>query len=133
MLPCDMCREHFGAAVRALHLPVPFPGSIRTPREAVRRMLWQTHAGTGGTLPESDLSATYGYGGDRGAVVAEVRRLLSEVAGAFRAENVLDRFRVGHLEAWVRAVTRLANHLFYPEIRRTDGGSGRAGRARKRM
>jgi hypothetical protein len=49
-------------------------------------------------------------------VVAEVRRLLDEVAGAFRAENVLDRFRVGHLEAWVRAVGSLTGLLAIPEI-----------------
>jgi hypothetical protein len=129
MLPCDMCREHFGVAVRGLHLPLPMPGSTRTPREAVRRMLWQTHSATGGVLPEEELAAVYGYGGDRGAVVAEVRRLLNEVAGAFRAENVLDRFRVGHLEAWVRAVTRLADLLLHPQL---VGGS-LTGRTRKRM
>jgi len=114
MLPCDLCREHFIGAIRSLRLPGPETG--KSPREAVRHMLWGTHAARGGTLPEEGLTAEYGYGGDRGAVVSEVRRLVDEVGGAFRREHVLDRFRTGHLEAWVRAVGQLAGLLANPEM-----------------
>ncbi len=123
MLPCDVCREHFLEAIRGLRLPGPETG--RTPREAVRHMLWATHAARGGALPETALGAEYGYSGDRGAVVAEIRRLVDEVAGSFRRENVLDRFRVGHLEAWVRAVLALTGLVANPEI---VGGVRRRGR-----
>jgi hypothetical protein len=121
MLPCEMCRTHFLAASRALHLPVVG----RSPREGLRHMLWATHAGTGGGLPESALGEVYSYGGDRGAVVGEVRRLVAEVAGRFRAEGVLDRFRVGHLEAWVRAVGVLSGLLAIPGAPSGTRGSGR--------
>lgn len=116
MLPCDLCRTHFLGAIRGLRLPGPETG--RAPRDAVRHMLWATHASSrdGVCLPEAGLSEEYGYGGVRGAVVAEVRRLLDEVVGAFRAVNVLDRFRVGHLEAWVRAVGSLTGLLAIPEM-----------------
>lgn len=125
MLPCDMCREHFIGAIRGLRMPGPETG--RTPREAIRHMLWSTHAASQGgtTLPESELTAAYGYGGDRGAVVTEVRRLVDEVAVSFRAGHVLDRFRVGHLEAWTRAVGSLAGLLANPEL---IGGVRRRGR-----
>lgn len=112
ILPCDVCREHFTVAVRGLRLP-----SLGTaPRSALRRMLWSTHRGVGGDLPENELSSLYGYGGDRSAVVAEVRRLVAEVVGAFRTDNVLDRFRVGHLSTWEGAIMRLAGLLSVPEL-----------------
>lgn len=125
MLPCDMCREHFMVAIRGLRLPGPETG--RAPRDALRHMLWATHAASrsGVALPEAGLTTEYGYGGDRGAVVTEVRRLVDEVAGAFRAGNVLDRFRTGHLEAWVRAINGLAALLANPEL---VGGMRRRGR-----
>lgn len=122
MLPCDVCREHFTMAVRGLRMPGPGGGA---PRLALRRMLWSTHRGVGGELPESELTAFYGYGGDRGAVVAEVRRLVVEVVGAFRAGNVLDRFRVGHLAAWESAVGRLAGLLAVPEMVMVSSGRRR--------
>jgi hypothetical protein len=123
MLPCDMCREHFQVAVRGLR--IPGPAGSQTPRDAVRRMLWATHAGTGGGLPEAGLSAEYGYGGDRGAVVTEVRRLVEEICSLFRAGNVLDRFRAVHLEPWARAVRQLAALLATPEIVAVVGGRRR--------
>ena len=126
MLPCDLCREHFMRAIRSLRLPGLETG--RTPREAVRHMLWATHSASrsgGAGLIEAELTAEYGYGGDRGAVVAEVRRLMDEVAGSFRREHVLDRFRIGHLEAWVRATGNLAGLLANPEMVGGVGGRRR--------
>ena len=126
MLPCEMCRTHFLAASNGVRLSVVG----RAPREGLRHMLWATHASTGGGLPEAQLGGVYGYGGDRGAVVAEARRLVAEVAGRFRAEGVLDRFRVGHLEAWVRAVGVLSGLLSVPEMPSSGSGRRRTGRTR---
>jgi hypothetical protein len=58
-------------------------------------------------------------------VVAEVRRLVAEVVSAFRAGNVLDRFRVGHLAAWEGAVGRLAGLLIVPELVAVPSGRRR--------
>jgi hypothetical protein len=113
MLPCDVCRAHFQEAIRNLRLPGPT--APLPPRSAVRHMLWFQHASTGGALPETDLTAEYGYGGDRGSVVTEVQRLVGEVSTAFREGHVLDRFRMPHLEPWARAVRQLANLLAVPE------------------
>jgi hypothetical protein len=113
MLPCDMCRAHFQETIRVLR--IPGPTAIQTPRDAVRHMLWANHASRGGALPETELSAEYGYGGDRGAIVTEVRRLVDEVCASFRLSNVLDRFRFPYLEPWARAVRQLAALLAVPE------------------
>ena len=115
MLPCDVCREHFTVAGRGVRIVTGV-----APRAVLRHMLWATHAATrgdsgeSGNLPEPELSAVYGYGGDRGAVVTEIRRLVTEVCGTFRSANVLDRFRVGHLAAWEHAVGRLVSLLSTP-------------------
>lgn len=127
ILPCDMCREHFVAAMR----------SERLTAGSVRHMLWAAHAGSrlddmvGVVLPESELSAVYGYGGDRSAVFGEVGRLLTEVVDAFRSQNVLDRFRIGHLVDWERVVRRLARELLLP-VSVTPPPPSRGGRGRGR-
>lgn len=123
MLPCDVCRGHFTVAGRGVRIVTGV-----APRAVLRHMLWATHASSreGGSLdfPESELSAVYSYGGDRAAVIAEVRRLVTEVCSTFRSANVLDRFRVGHLADWERAVERLVGLLAVPEMT----VSGRRGR-----
>ena len=128
ILPCDMCREHFVAAMR----------SERITAGSVRHMLWSAHTGSRqaehaeGNLPESELSAVYGYGGDRGSVAAEVGRLVTEIVDAFRSQHVLDRFRIGHLVDWERAVRRLARDLLLPVPSVPSGPASSRGRGRGR-
>jgi len=109
LLPCEVCRRHFAAASAAIALPV-----LGDCRGRVRHGLWAAHAATGGTLPEDGLTAEYGAGGDREAVFATVSGLVSEIGTAFRAENVLGRFRAGALPDWERAVGALVVLLRLP-------------------
>jgi hypothetical protein len=124
VLPCEMCRRHFQAAVRGFRLQSGAP---------LRHMLWATHAASragGDNLPEAELSAVYGYGGDRGAVVTEVLRLVAEVVGAFRGA----RLQLAFLAEWERVAGRLARSLLLPPPPPapviSSRARGRPGRAR---
>lgn len=98
ILPCEVCRDHFATVMRTVRVPT-----------GLRHGLWAAHAGTGGALPESDLSSVYG-----GATGDTILVLMNEVASEFRRANVLDRFRVGYLLEWERAVTGLLRLLREP-------------------
>jgi hypothetical protein len=100
ILPCAICRDHFASAMRLVRVPT-----------GIRHGLWATHAAIGGatTMPESELSDVYG-----GATCESVLALMSEVVGEFRRANVLDRFRVGYLLEWERAVSGLLRLLREP-------------------
>jgi hypothetical protein len=124
VLPCEMCRGHFQEAVRGFRLQSGAP---------LRHMLWATHAASraGDNLPEAELSAVYGYGGNRSAVVAEVLRLVAEVVGAFRGA----RLQLAFLADWERVAGRLARSLLLSPPPPTPmpssaGRRGRPGRAR---
>lgn len=127
LLPCEICRRHFAAASAAIALPVLGDCRVR-----LRRGLWEAHAAVGGALPEEGLAAEYGCGGDREAVFGVVRDLVAEIGAAFRAENVLGRFRGGALVDWERAVGAVVVLLRMPPT--TAGSSGsRNARQRRRM
>jgi hypothetical protein len=101
ILPCAICRDHFASAMRPIRIPT-----------GVRRGLWAAHAATGtetAAMPETELSSVYG-----GATCESVAALVNEVAGEFRRANVLDRFRVGYLLDWERAVSGLLRLLREP-------------------
>lgn len=99
MLPCAMCRNHFGAAMRSVRVP-----------SGVRHGLWAAHAAVGGVLPEAELAAVYGGEGGCDTVAA----LVAEVGAEFRRANVLDHFRVGYLGEWEHAVSGLIRLLRLP-------------------
>jgi hypothetical protein len=104
ILPCAVCREHFAAAM----VPVRMPSGVR-------HALWAAHAATGGGLPEAELGVLYGVGGRTVAVVCDGAATgMGEVVSEFRRANVLDRFRVGHLMEWERAVGGLIRLLRFP-------------------
>jgi hypothetical protein len=96
ILPCEICREHFGAAVTRMRVP-----------SGLRHGLWAAHAATGGGLPEADLGSVYGGSG----VLDGVAGIVAEVVREFRGANVLDRFRIGHLVSWERAALELVRVL----------------------
>ncbi len=107
MLPCDLCREHFGAAVRGWRVP-----------SGIRHGLWAAHAATGGGgFAETELATVYGGG------LEGVMALVREVGGEFRRANVLDRFRVGYLLEWERAISGLVGVLRSPPAPSTGGPS----------
>jgi hypothetical protein len=111
MLPCETCREHFGTAIRGWRIP-----------SGVRHGLWVAHATvtTGDPLPFEELGTVYG-GGDRAAAVSA---LVREVGGEFRRGLVLDRFRVGYLEEWERAVRGFLELLRRPPAVQRAGSQG---------
>ena len=98
MLPCAVCREHFGVAARGWSVP-----------SGVRHGLWAAHAAVGGVLSEAELAGVYGNGGCDAAAA-----IVSEVGREFRRVNVLDRFRVGYLAEWECAVGGLIRLLRLP-------------------
>ena len=107
-LPCKMCRDHFGAAIRGWNVPT-----------GVRHGLWAAHAAVGGVLPEADLASTYGGGCDA------VLTIVTEVGAEFRRANVLDRFRAGYLGEWEHAVRGLVQLLRLPPTPALQAGSQR--------
>lgn len=115
MLPCDVCREHFGTTVRGWRIP-----------SGVRQGLWAAHAATGGSLTEAELATVYGIGID-GSRLDEVTALVREIGREFRRANVLDRFRVGYLSEWERAVSGLVEVLRAPPPSMVDPSASRPG------
>jgi hypothetical protein len=109
MLPCAMCRNHFHSHIRGLSLPVG-----RIPRDTLRHLFWVAHAGTGGILPEAELSTEYGCGGNRTEVLRIATGLIEEVFTGLRDGGVYDRFTAGRITTWHRAITALATLLQTP-------------------
>lgn len=101
ILPCAVCREHFGTAVQGWRIP-----------SGVRHGLWAAHAAVSQSetgLPEAELSGLYGGVGCDG-----VMAIVAEVGREFRCANVLDRFRIGYLVEWERAVGAFVRLLRLP-------------------
>jgi hypothetical protein len=119
ILPCAICREHFGNAMAPVRMP-----------SGVRHALWAAHAATGGGLPEAELGRLYGVdlsgGRTAGAICDGAAAGMTEVTAEFRRANVLDRFRVGHLLEWERAVSGLIRLLRFPPASALRTGSQRA-------
>lgn len=109
MLPCPACRAHFHGHIRTIPLSVG-----RMPRDALRHIFWLAHAGTGGALPEENLSAEYGCGGDRTEVLRAATSLVEEVFTGLRDAGVYDRFTSGHLIDWNRSMQALITLLQVP-------------------
>jgi hypothetical protein len=109
ILPCAKCRLHFHTHRRRMYFPLG-----KNPREQLRHDLWVAHTGTGGPLPETELSAEYGCGGDRGTVLRVAEGLIEEVFTAFRDAHMFDRFTAGRLVDWHRAMRTLASLLQTP-------------------
>jgi len=124
MLPCAVCRAHFAEGVRDIHLRVG-----QNPRATLRHRLWALHAATGGSLPEEGLAAEYDCSGNRGEVLRVAGGLIEEVVTALRDASVYDRFTVGRLVTWQRALHALITLLQTPApdmsaLRRTGNRTG---------
>ncbi len=122
VLPCEICRTHFSSAIRSLRMP-PI-GSGKNPRENLREFLWKTHTNSKQLTTDEEnennfmkesLTEEYGYGGNRSLIIAEVRRLITEIVTEFRKDSVLDRFQTGYLEEWNHSISQLANLLLVCE------------------
>lgn len=136
VLPCAMCRTHFHAHIRRMYFRLG-----QNPRDHLRHNLWVAHAGAGGVLSEADLSAEYGCGGDRGAVLRVAEELIEEVFTGLRNARVFDRFVAGRLVDWRQAMRALVALLQTPLLAPPPapprrGPSGRSARGtgnRRRM
>lgn len=136
MIPCDLCRHHFQAVVASIAFPLEEIFQSR-----LRHVLWSAHAAAGSTrgpaasdcsdgllFPEEALATEYGMGGDREAVLTLSAALCHEVITAFRAANVLDRFRSAALVTWDHAIRALIAAIRLPPLtpsqKKVRGGSG---------
>jgi hypothetical protein len=102
MLPCAVCRAHFVEGTRSISLRVGL-----NPRITLRHQLWSLHASTGGSLSEEGLSAEYDCSGNRNEVLRIANSLIEEVITTLRDGGVYDRFTVGRLVIWQRAMHAL--------------------------
>lgn len=124
MLPCGVCRAHFAEGIRGIPLHVG-----QNPRATLRHQLWALHANTGGSLPEEGLAAEYDCSGNRSEVLQVAGGLVEEVVTALRDGGVYDRFTVGRLVPWQRALHALMALLQTPApdmaaLRRTSNRTG---------
>lgn len=109
MLPCAVCRSHFHSHIRTISLPVG-----RVPQDSLRHLFWKAHTSTGGTLPESELPVVYGCSGNRTEVLHISTSLIEEVFTGLRDGGVYDRFTMGRLITWHRAMNTLTGLLQTP-------------------
>ena len=111
VLPCPVCREHFGAAIRRFHVPA-VPYTAERMKEVVRIFLWSIHGESADhPVPLEDLAGL--YGGERETEIRKALALIEEVAGAWTAERVPTWPAVS---LWARAFHKLAGRLRAVEI-----------------
>ena len=113
ILPCEICKAHFRAAIGTLSLVQPRPAADM--RSLLRHFLWNIHTSSA-TVGISEESLSELYGGDRAFILQSVREEARVLEEAFRRLHVLDRMHEGSLRPWIHSIDHLAHLLSLPEV-----------------